>query len=189
MRIKKVLMALALVLIAALPLSAAYAEPYLSLGIGVTGGADGTGGVVGGDAGITAVTRIGGDITPDFALYFVGSVNAQAAPWEPLVYYGAMADAGIGVGGAVRWGIAALHVDLQGIIGATSDIIDSTTGYPGIYMGGRLTLEPEVMIAPAREWFGFALSFPISVAMTTMGWDITGGVLISFSLGDHLEGY
>lgn len=190
MRIRKVLAALMLLIVASMPLMAGMAEPYISMGFGVTGGADGTlDGGVGGDIGISGVARIGGDILPNFSLYALGSVNALAAPWDMAQYYGLMGDVGIGIGGVVRWGIAALHIGLQGIAGVSTDNVNAETGYPELYFGGRVTLEPEVMIAPAREWFGFSLSFPISMAMTTGGWSATGGVLLSFSLGDHLEGY
>lgn len=177
-------------LFAIVPVAAGEAEPYLSAGFGITGGADGTfDGFVGGDVGITGVVRIGGDITPSFSLYALGSINAVAAPWEYSSYYGAMADVGIGIGGVARWGLTALHFGLQGIAGMSTDDVNTETGYPSMYFGGRLTIEPELMIAPAREWFGFGLSFPVSLSATTAGWSVTGGILLSFSLGDHLEGY
>ena len=197
MGIKKAMMLLLLMVAIVLPAAAGMAEPYISAGLGVIGGADSVVdtaggnmfGTVGGDVGLTGVFRLGGDIAPSFSMYAVGSFTGLAAPWETSQYYGLMGDVGLGIGGVVRWGIAALHVDLQGIAVATSDNIDAETGFPQIYFGGRLTLEPEVMIAPAREWFGFALSFPISFSMTTAGWNATGGIMFTFSLGDHLEGY
>lgn len=166
------------------------AEPYIETGFGITGGAKGpySGEWAEANIGIEGTMRIGGDIHPNLAIYGVMNISGTDAPWYGSEYPGLRGQAGIGIGVAWRKQFFTLHCDILGIadIGQGDYAND---GYMDLRFGGKVIIEPEFMIAPAREWFGFSISVPLAASFTSDTWGFTGGIAFSFSLGDHLEGY
>lgn len=180
---KNMIAALAVLMLAVLPASAAIPSLYMSISAdGSAGGAMypwnegfpyfGAGGTL----------RAGADIDPNTAVYGIlgGSYMGSLDSWKGMTTE-TFIEFDAGVGGLWRFGRWSLAAEGTVYLGM-SGIAD------GLLWGIRAGFVPKYTFV-SGDWVGMGLSFPMSIGVSLNGMEAKAGIALSLEIGNNLAGW